>query len=199
MRNPFKNFGKHFVKGIKRKIDKIGDSRFGKGVKRKVQKIKKMAKDVENFADRAGFKNPVLSKEEQREFMRKNKGRTKAGMLLQAIGTGAKRGFQTVQAPAKAIAMMDPQRNTGAGKMGLSPISLLGDIAMAVPSSIGVIGQSIVDKDLRKKIKSGDSEAIQNLAFAPIALVTGGMLSGASKGLKGIGKGLVRGLSKLAR
>ena len=74
-----------------------------------------------------------------------------------------------------------------------------GDIAMAVPSSIGVIGQSITDKKLRKKIKSGDSEAIQNLAFAPLALVTGGMMSGATKGLKGIGKGLVRGLSKLAR
>lgn len=199
MKNPFKKFGQHFVKGIKRNIDKIGSSRFGKGVKRKVQKIKKMAKDVENFADRAGFKNPVMSKKEQREFMRKNKGRTKGGMILAAIGEGAKRGFQTVQAPAKAIAMMDPQRNTGAGKMGLSPISLLGDIAMAIPSSIGVIGQSIVDKDLRKKIKSGDSEAITNLALAPLALVTGGMLSSAGKGIKGVGKGLVRAATKVVR
>ena len=190
----FKKFFKKVGRGIKKETGKIK-----KGVKNVGREINRVSKNVENAMDRAGFKSPLLSKAEQREFNRKNKGRTGAGKLLQAFGSAATRGFQNVQAPAKAIAMMDPQRNTGAGKMGLSPISLLGDIAMAVPSSIGVIGQSITDKKLRKKIKSGDSEAIQNLAFAPLALVTGGMMSGATKGLKGIGKGLVRGLSKLAR
>ena len=64
-----------FFKGLKRSFNKIG-----KGIKRGVSnigtKINKVSKDVENAMDRAGFKNLVLSKAEQREFMRKNKNRT---------------------------------------------------------------------------------------------------------------------------
>ena len=185
-----------FFKGLKRSFNKIG-----KGIKRGVSnigtKINKVSKDVENAMDRAGFKNLVLSKAEQREFMRKNKNRTGLGKLLAAVGEGATRGFKNVQAPAQLIKNLDPQRNTKAGKAGFSPISLLADIALSIPTSAGVIGQSISDKKLRDKIKSGDSDAISNLAFAPIGLIGP---AGASAISKGVGKAAVKlGLKKATK
>jgi hypothetical protein len=182
----FENLGK----GIKRKVNKVSSDianpfkKFGSDVNRTTKnistKINKVSKDFENTLDRAGFKNPVMSKAELREFMKKNKGRTKAGLLLQAIGTGAKRGFQNVQAPAKLITQNDPLRNTKLGKAGFSPISLAGEIAFAIPSSIGTIGRSLVDKEVRNKIRKGDSEAILDLAFSPLALIPGGSAAGGS-------------------
>ena len=206
----FRGIGKKFDKlgkGIKRKVNKVSSDvtspfrKFGRDVNRTTKnigrdinrttknigtKVNKVSKDFVNTLDRAGFKNPVMSKAELKEFMKKNKGRTKGGLLLQAIGTGAKRGFQTVQAPANLIRQNDPLRNTKVGKAGFSPISLLGDIAFAIPSSVGVIGQSATDKKLRNKIASGDGEAIMDLAFAPLALIPGtqGASSGAKAGLK---------------
>ena len=180
----FENLGK----GIKRKVNKVSSDianpfkKFGSDVNRTTKnistKINKVSKDFENTLDRAGFKNPVMSKAELREFMEKNKGRTKGGLLLQAFGTGAKRGFQNVQAPAKLITQNDPLRNTKLGKAGFSPISLAGEIAFAIPSSIGTIGRSLVDKEVRNKLRKGDSEAILDLAFSPLALIPGGSAAG---------------------
>jgi len=182
-----------FFKGLKRSFDKIG-----KGVKRGIKKIgtkiNTVSKDVENAMDRAGFVSPMLNKQERIEFNRKNKGRTGAGKFLAAVSNSATRSFKNVQAPAQLIKNLDPQRNTKAGKAGFSPISLLADIALSIPSSVGVIGQSITDKKLRDKIKSGDADAISNLAFAPIGLIGP---AGGSAISKGLGKAAVKlGLKK---
>jgi len=196
----FKKFFKKVGRGIKKETGKIK-----KGVKNVGREINRVSKNVENAMDRAGFKSPLLSKAEQREFNRKNKGRTGAGKLLQAFGSAATRGFQNVQAPAKLIRDIDPLKNTKVGKAGFSPIGLAGDIIMGVPSSIGVIGESITNKKLRKKIAKGDSDAIMNLAFSPLALAGGSIAgssaksaaaAGAKAGGKAAAKASARGLGK---
>jgi len=96
------------------------------------------------------------------------------------VAKGIKSAVNTIgrglQAPAKFIKKIDPLK----GKLGgFSPISLAGDIALALPSGVGYLGQLATDRKLQNKLASGDLDTILDTGFSGLAV--GGGLGNAFK------------------
>lgn len=179
-------FFKKFGKGLKRSFTKIG-----KGIKSGARQVGKAIDKVGKFGESVGFVAPIKPPEEliKEAKARGGKKQSFGKQVLSGFTDQGTRTFKNIQAPTKLIKKIDPLRNTGIGKAGFSPIGLAADIITAPITSIGVMGQALVDKERQKKIKSGDFDTIADLALAPVAFVGTGVASGASKA---IGRGLVK-------
>lgn len=179
-------FFKKIGRGLKRGFKKIG-----KGIKTGARDFGKAIDKVGKFGESVGFVAPMKPPEQliKEAEARGGKKQSFGKQVLGGFTDTATRQFKNLQAPTKLVKRIDPLRKTGIGKAGFSPIGLAADIVTAPVTSIGVMGQAVFDKERQKKIKSGDFDAIADLALAPVAFVGTGVASGASKA---IGKGLVR-------
>ena len=96
---------------------------------------------------------------------------------------GIKKGVNVVgtalQKPAKWIKDNDPLKGKMGGASFLSPIGLIADVGLALPSGVGYLGQLSTDKKLQKKLKSGDLDTILDTGFSGLAI--GGGLGNAFK------------------
>ena len=102
---------------------------------------------------------------------------------LKGIKKGVNFVGKNLQKPAKLLKSIDPLK----GKMGdfgfLSPIGLISDIGLALPSGIGYLGQLSTDKKLQKKLASGDLDTILDTGFSGLA-VGGGLGNSIKSALK---------------
>jgi len=102
---------------------------------------------------------------------------------------------KALQQPAKYLKNIDPLKDKMGGASFLSPIGLIADIGLALPSGVGYLGQLATDRKLQKKLASGDLDTIMDTGFS--ALATGG---GLSSGIKSALKPASRKISgKLAK
>ena len=194
--------------GFFKKIGR-GFRKLGKGIKQGAGKVAKGVKAVSDFGKKVGFVAPMKPPEEliKEAKARGGKKQSFGQQVLSGFTDQGTRTFKNLQAPTKLVKAIDPLRNTGIGKQGFSPISLVADIITAPVTSIGVMGQALVDKERQKKIKSGDFDTIADLALAPVAFVGTGVAGGATKavgkafaraGIKSGAKQVGRGLGKTA-
>jgi len=126
-----------------------------------------------------GIKNQVLTKGFGKGFM---KGLKKVGRALQL--------------PAKTIQGNDPLAKKMGGAGFLSPISLGTDLALAPISGVGYLEELAGDRNLQKKLASGDPNTILDTAFAGLSLVPVGQ---ASKVGKKLARGAKGGIKKAGR
>lgn len=140
------------------------------------------------------------------------KGLKKAG-FNKNFGRDFKKGFKmgakALQAPQKFIESKDPLRKKMGDFGAFSPISLASSIALAPMTTTGFLEQLAVDDELQKKLKSGDTDTITELAFAPLSYIPAGGVgksltkSGAKAGIKAGSKrgarGAIKGISRMRR
>lgn len=179
-------FFKKIGRGLKRGFTKIS-----KGIKTGARDVGKAIDKVGKFGESVGFVAPMKPSEQliKEAEARGGKKQSFGKQVLGGFTDTASRQFKNLQAPTKLVKRIDPLRKTGIGKAGFSPIGLAADIVTAPVTSIGVMGQAVFDKERQKKIKSGDFDAIADLALAPVSFIGTGVASGVSKS---IGKSLVR-------
>jgi len=123
----------------------------------------------------------------------------KNNVFTDKVAKGIKSAVNTIgrglQAPAKFIKKIDPLK----GKLGgFSPISLAGDIALALPSGIGYLGQLSTDRKLQNKLASGDLDTILDTGFSGLA-VGGGLGNAFKSALKPASRKLSGKLAKALR
>jgi len=115
------------------------------------------------------------------------------------VAKGIKKVVNTIgrglQAPGKFIKKIDPLKNQLGG---FSPISLAGDIALALPSGVGYLGQLSTDRKLQNKLASGDLDTILDTGFSGLA-VGGGLGNLAKSALKPASRKLSGKLAKALR
>lgn len=115
---------------------------------------------------------------------------------------GIKKGVNTVgkvlQAPAKYLKKIDPLKDKMGGASFLSPIGLIADIGLALPSGAGYLGQLATDRKLQKKLAKGDLDTILDTGFSGLA-VGGGLSSLAKSALKPASRKMSGKLAKALR
>lgn len=132
------------------------------------------------------------------------KGLKRAG-FNRKFGKGFKKGFgmvgKALQAPQKFIEKNDPLAKKMGSFGAFSPLTLASSIALAPITTTGFLEQLAVDDKLQKKLKSGDTGVITDLALAPLSYIPAG---GAGKsilrgGAKSTGKRAIKGISRMRR
>ena len=123
----------------------------------------------------------------------------KNNVFTDKVAKGIKSAVNTIgrglQAPGKYLKKIDPLKNKLGG---FSPISLAGDIALALPSGVGYLGQLATDRKLQNKLASGDLDTILDTGFSGLA-VGGGLGNAFKSALKPASRKLSGKLAKALR
>lgn len=126
----------------------------------------------------------------------------KNNVFTERVAKGIKKGVNLVgkglQAPAKFLKKIDPLKDKMGGASFLSPIGLIADIGLALPSGAGYLGQLATDRKLQKKLAKGDLDTILDTGFSGLA-VGSGLGSAVKSALKPASRKLSGKLAKALR
>tara|TARA_R100000654_G_scaffold30071_1_gene54661 strand:- start:1279 stop:1752 length:474 start_codon:yes stop_codon:yes gene_type:complete len=117
---------------------------------------------------------------------------------LKGIKKGVNIAGKVLQAPAKYLKSIDPLKDKMGGASFLSPVGLIADIGLAIPSGAGYLSQLATDRKLQKKLAKGDLDTILDTGFSGLA-VGGGLTNLAKSALKPASRKLSGKLAKSLR
>ena len=126
----------------------------------------------------------------------------KNNVFTERVAKGIKKGVnlagKALQAPAKFLKKIDPLKDKMGGASFLSPIGLIADIGLALPSGAGYLGQLATDRKLQNKLANADLDTILDTGFSGLA-VGGGLSNLAKSALKPASRKLSGKLAKALR